>query len=279
MRSLRIALFLVYTLLTAGNPQAVAEPSETGSGAVSGRVIEQATRNPIAAANVIVEGTARGAATDLEGRYRIDNLPPGTYRIRATAIGYVPHAQDEIAIRPGRTTVVEFQLKATLVEGEEVIFTAGYFESDTPDLPTSSRSLRYEEIRRAPGAAEDIQRALQALPGVAGQSDQNNEIVVRGGNPSENLIVMDGIEVENLNHFGFVGSTGGPISALNNEFLRDVTFASGGFSARYGDKLSSVLDLDLRAGSREQTTGAIDLGMAGVGGNFEGPIGGGRGSY
>ncbi len=259
--------------------QSQAQEASDSRGAISGRVLEKITRAPVVGANVVIVGGNRGAATDIDGGFLIENLAPGAYQLQVTRLGYLPSGADEIRVQPNRTLTLEILLEATYVEGEEVTFTAGYFSSDSPDLPTSARSLRYEEVRRAPGAAEDVQRVIQALPGVAGESDQNNEIVVRGGDPSENLIVMDGIEVENINHFGYIGSTGGPVSALNSEFLRDVTFASGGFSARYGDKLSSVLELDLREGSRDHFTGAVDLGMAGFGGNIEGPINNGKGSY
>jgi outer membrane receptor for ferrienterochelin and colicin len=256
-----------------------ADDSLETTGTLSGRVLDKITREPVIGAHVVLVATRQGTATDMDGKFSLDQLPPGSYSLQVSALGYLPAVADEITVMPSRTGRVEVLLEATTLEGETVTFTTGYFSSDSPDLPTSARSLRYEEVRRAPGAIEDVQRAIQAMPGVAGQSDQNNEIVVRGGDPSENLIVMDGIEVENINHFGDVGSTGGPISALNNEFLQDVTFASGGFSARYGDKLSSVLELDLREGSRDHFAGTADLGMAGIGGNLEGPFHGGRGSY
>ncbi|NQU06153.1 MAG: TonB-dependent receptor plug domain-containing protein, partial [Calditrichaeota bacterium] len=144
---------------------------------------------------------------------------------------------------------------------------------------TSTRSLSYEEVRRAPGSAEDVQRAIQALPGIAASNDQTNEIIVRGGSPTENLLIVDGIEIDNINHFPEQASSGGPIGLINPEFLREVTFASGGFSARYGDRLSSVLDLNLREGSRERFMGQLALSMAGVGANCEGGFADKRGSY
>ncbi len=256
-----------------------AEEAPESNGTLNGQVLDKITREPIIGVNVLIVNSRQGTATDLEGSFTLNQLSPGTYSLQVSAMGYLSAVADEITIQPNRTSTIEFLLEATTIQAESVTFTTGYFSNDSPDLPTSARSLRYEEVRRAPGAVEDVQRVIQALPGVAGESDQNNEIVVRGGDPSENLIIMDGIEIENINHFGYVGSTGGPISALNNEFLQDVTFASGGFSARYGDKLSSVLELNLREGSRTHFSGAADLGMAGIGGNLEGPIQGGRGSY
>ncbi len=251
--------------------------AEAVPGRVRGAVLDRTTREPIPLASVIVVGSTRGAAADEHGRFVIGDLAPGVYHLRASAMGYEPDAMSEILVHPSRSTELEFLLEPSVIEAQEVVVTTGFFET-SPDLPTSSRALSYEEIRRAPGAAEDVQRMLQALPGVAGANDQNNEIVVRGGSPYENLTVMDGVEIDNINHFGYLGATGGPISAVNPDFLREVTFSSGGFSPRYGDRGSSVLALELREGDRERFRGEAVLSMAGIGANIEGPLARGRGS-
>ncbi len=275
----RIACYVTFALVGLTGLLPVQGMADTANGRIGGRVLDRATRKPIPAANVIVIGGQKGAAADQEGSFVVTGLEPGTYAVRASAVGYESVIVSELEVFPNRTHMVDFLLIPRVIEGEEVVVRAGYFPPPSPALPTSSRSFRYEEVRRAPGAAEDVQRMLQALPGVGGGTDQNNEIVVRGGSPFENLIVMDGIEIENINHFGYQGGTGGPISAVNPAFLREVTFASGGFSAKYGDRLSSVLALDLRDGDRERFRGEFEFGMAGAGGNVEGPIDGGRGSY
>lgn len=251
------------------------------TGTIHGTVLDRATREPIPAASVQITGTTRGVTADLEGQFTLSGLEPGIYHVIAYAIGYEPQTIHELSVSPARTQVVEFLLNSSVLEAEEVTVTAPLTESSTPDLPTSTRSLRYEEVRRAPGAIEDAQRMVQAMPGVINQDDQSNEIVVRGGSPLENLTIIDGIEVDNTNHFTFgeeADGNGGGINGLNTEFLREVTFAAGGFSARYGDRLSSVLDLDLREGSRTRYGGAADLNIAGIGGYLEGPLPGIHGS-
>ena len=94
----------------------------------------------------------------------------------------------------------------------------------------------------------DVFRLVQSLPGVVTTNDQRNDIVARGGSPSENLILVDGFEVPTVNHFGAQGTTGGPISMLNNELVRDANFLAGGFPAQHGERLSSVMDIRLREG-------------------------------
>ncbi|MDP8208862.1 MAG: TonB-dependent receptor [Candidatus Electryonea clarkiae] len=274
---LTIFLFVAISLLLSFSP-AFAVEGNVVPGSIKGVVVERATRSPIASANVIIVGRQRGAASDLSGKFSIEKLEPGLYHVRATALGYEPATISEIHVMPDRTTSIEFLLIPTLLETEEVVYRKKVYFQDVPELPTSSRSLRYEEVRRAPGGVEDVQRMIQAFPGVAGENDQNNEIVVRGGSPFENLTVIDGIEVDNINHYGYEGGTGGPISALDPDFLQEVTFASGGFSARYGDRLSSVLAMDLREGDREAYHGEVGMGMAGAGANLEGPLPGGNGS-
>ncbi|MBK8552759.1 MAG: TonB-dependent receptor plug domain-containing protein [Ignavibacteria bacterium] len=141
------------------------------------------------------------------------------------------------------------------------------------DLANSFKSLTYEEIRRTPGGFEDIGRVVQVLPGVSFVNDGRNDLIVRGGSPTENLFLVDNTIVPNINHFGSQGATGGPVSIINLEFVREVDFLTGGFSARYGDKLSSVLDIKFREGNREKFLTNINLSATGFGAVIEGPFG------
>jgi len=264
---------LIIILILSSITQAEIHPST-----LKGAVLDATTRAPVISANVVVIDTDRGASSDLDGRFRITGLKPGTYHIEVSALGYSSLTRSEIAIMPGKSVELEFLLEPTVIKGEEVVVHSGFFMLSV-DLPTSTRSFSYEEIRRAPGSAEDVQRAVQAMPGVYSRNDQNNEIVVRGGSPIENLTIIDGLEIDNINHFPDQSTSGGPISAVNPEFLEDVTFSTGGFSARYGDRLSSILDLELREGDPDIFTGQIGFSMAGAGLDLEGGLPGRNGSY
>ena len=245
--------------------------AEIVPGSIKGRVLDASNLSPIAGANIVVNDTDMGAGSDLDGRFSINSFKPGTYHITASALGFSTVSRGEVSVSAGRTVEIEFLLEPTVIKGQEVNVKSGYFRQK-PNLPSSTRSLSYEEVRRAPGSAEDVQRAIQALPGVFSRNDQTNEIIVRGGSPDENLTIIDGIEIDNINHFPDQSTSGGPISAVNSEFLEDVTFSTGGFSARYGDKLSSILDLQLRDGDGENFSGQLETSIAGVGFNFEGGI-------
>jgi outer membrane cobalamin receptor len=213
-----------------------------------------------------------GASPDETGRFVIAGVPPGTYTLAVTCIGYRKREITDVVVSTGHPTQVQVALEEETVAGEEVVVTASQF-SQPQEIVTSSYTLGYEEVRRAPGAIGDVSRMVQSMPGVVATNDQRNDLVVRGGSPSENITIVDNVDVPNLSHFGTQGSTGGPISMLNTEFIREADFLAGGFPAQYGGKLSSVLNISLREGNREGLSGIADLGIAGAGMILEGSLG------
>lgn len=245
--------------------------SQNETGTITGTVTEASTKNPVVGANVIVLGTDFGAATDINGKFIITNLSANTYQIRFSAIGYTSVTRTDIVVNPNRPAQVEVQLSSTIIELESVTVTSEYFSTDPIEV-NSIRNFSYEEIRRAPGGFEDVIRALSVLPGVAQVEAGRNDLIVRGGAPSENLYLIDGIEVSNINHFGTQGASGGPLSYINLDFVRETSFSTGGFSARYGDKLSSVLSIDLRDGREDRLGGKATISASQFGLNIEGPI-------
>jgi hypothetical protein len=246
--------------------------SAQGTGSIRGRVLDAVTNEPLVGANVFVKETSFGSATDLEGRFTVRNVPAGTYRVQASVIGYSPELASDVVVAPGRETQVDFDLAPTAIDLDEVVVEADYFRENA-DAPVSAQTLSYEEIRRAPGGLEDVIRAVSVLPGVVQASAGRNDLIVRGGAPSENLYVVDGLEIPNINHFGTQGATGGPLSFINLDFVKDVTFTTGGFGPRYGDKLSSVMNIQLKEGRRDRLGGKVNVSASQFGLNTEGPIG------
>ncbi len=214
-------------------------------GAISGTVVDARTKEPLIGVNVVVVGTITGASTDLKGQYVIKNVPVGTYRLRFDYIGYESKLKTDVVVISARPTTVNAELNETVIEGQEVTVTAGYFVEEEKVQP-STIGLTREEIRRFPGGFEDVVRTVSTLPGVAiNSAGGRNDLLVRGGGPSENLYTINNIEVPNINHFGSQGNSSGSLSFVNLDFVQDVTFSTGGFSARYGDKMSSVLSLQM----------------------------------
>ncbi len=263
-----ITLLLLLPSIEYNYSQPVPEQS---TGLISGSVVNFVTKQPLIGANIIIPGTTIGAATDLNGNFRIENLEPGTYQLRASVIGYESQTKTDVVVSPGRMTQVTFQLIAQAIEFDGVVVTSDYFRNN-PFEVNSIRSFSFEEIRRSPGGFEDVVRALSVLPGVAQADAGRNDLIVRGGAPSENLYLVEGLEVPNINHFGTQGATGGPLSFINLDFVRETSFSTGGFSSLYGDKLSSVLTIDLRNGRNDRLGGKATVSASQFGLNAEGPL-------
>ena len=248
------------------------------TGSISGVVVDKETQSPLVGVNVVVEVTPWGAATDLDGRYNIQNVPVGTYNLTYQMIGYEKIEKLNIPVSPDRITQMDVSLPMSAIAGEEIVVTATAFVK-ARDAVISDRNIDYTEMMRDPGSAMDVQRMMQALPAVVSGSDQENEIIVRGGEPAENLFILDNIEIPNPNHFGYQGAGGGPISMINPLFIREVDFYVGAFPARYGGKASSVMDIQLKEGNREKFHMDLDMGMSGIGLFAEGPLAKGDVSY
>jgi len=253
--------------------------AELQSGRLEGKVIDQTTKQAIIGAKIEVMGTKFLAVTNPSGEFEIDGLEPRTYHLKTSAPYYVTTYKTDIAVTSAQSTKLTIEMKLASYEVDEVVVTSERFFEHSPDMDVSINSLSPEEIRRAPGAVEDVSRMMQTLPGVTTATDARNDLIVRGGSPVENFIMIDGIEVPNINHFGTQGASGGPIGMLNVDFLSDVNFSAGGFPAKYGDRLSSIMDIQYRDGDKNYLTGKFDLGIAGAGFILEGPIQQGKSSF
>lgn len=250
-----------------------AEGQEEGPlvGRITGEV-RSVAGDPLPGANIIILGTTIGAASNEDGSFDIKNVPAGTYSVRASIIGFAPQVASDVVVNVVRPVELKFDLVETNIELEEISVVADYFQK-LPEAPLSTQFQSAEEIRRLPGGLEDVVRAISILPGVAQVEPGRNDLIVRGGAPSENLYVIDNIEVPNINHFGTQGASGGPLSYVNLDFVERTSFSTGGFGVRYGDKLSSVLTIGLRDGRTDRLGGKATLSASQFGLNLEGPSG------
>jgi len=258
-------LFIILIILPA---TILAQSTELS---VYGKVVDDLTKEPLIGANIIVVGTNFGTATNIEGEFSINNVPPNTYQIRASIIGYNSVTKTDISVMPGRPAQVNFELSTTAIELENVVVQSDYFNNNPVEL-NSVKSFNYEEIRRSAGGFEDVVRAVSILPGVAQADPGRNDLIVRGGGPSENLYLINGIPVQNINHFGTQGSTGGPLSYINLDYVQETTFSTGGFSVLNGDKISSVLSVDIRKGRDDKIGGKATISATQFGFDLEGPV-------
>ena len=248
------------------------------TGTLKGTIVDRATQQPLPGANLVVLDARLGGIAGGDGRFTVPDVPVGVHRLQVSMIGYQTAIRPDVVVRSNRITSVEIELEEQALDMEETMVTADYF-SQVEEEAVSTVNFNYEEIRRSPGAAGDISRLLQALPAINMASDDRNDLIVRGGSPAENLVLIDNIEIPNINHFPTQGATGGPIGLLNIDLIADVNFSAGGFPAAYGDRLSSVMEVDLREGNRDELDIQANLDMAGAGFIFEGPLSTGRGAW
>lgn len=242
------------------------------AGKIQGRVVDARTQAPLRGVNILVLDTVRGNVSDSLGNFIIEDVLPGVYRLRFSLLGYEPVIKSDVVVNAARPALVNAQLLETVVPGQEIIVTPGYFVEEFAS-PVSSTKLTAEEIRRFPGGFEDIVRTAATLPGVAVVNQGGrNDLLVRGGGPSENLYLINNIEVPNINHFGSQGSSSGSLSFVNLDFIDRVEFSTGGFGVRYGDKMSSVLSLGIRPGRADRLGGEATISATQFGLNLEGPF-------
>lgn len=268
LRQYCVILLLALVTLLAAN---------TG-GTIQGTVSDGANRTPLSAVNISIDGHSLGAASGDDGSYRIEEIPPGTYTLRFDYLGYAPLVQTDVVVRNGRITFLNVVLREALVSGEAVTVTAGFFQ-DGGDPGAGVTRFSTEEVRRTPGSAGDINRVISILPSVASRGENSQDLIVRGGSPIENGFYVDDIPIPQVYHFTTAaGSSNGPVGLLNTDLMDRVDFYFSGIGARFGNRLSSVVDVRYRDGNRETFDGQIDLNLAGFGGVLEGPLGR-RGSW
>lgn len=230
---------------------------------VKGTVIDKSNRQPLEFINVMIVGLNKGGVTNAEGKFSIGQVPPGIYRLQASAIGYKTVTTPEYILST-RDLHIQIEMEENQTELEGVTVTASPFRRDI-ESPVSLRIIGLQEIEKSPGANRDISRIVQSYPGVTfSPIGYRNDLIVRGGSPSENRFYLDGVEIPNINHFSTQGASGGPVGILNADLIREVNFYTGAFPTDKGNALSSVLDFKLRDGDMEPNSLKATLGASEV---------------
>jgi hypothetical protein len=241
------------------------------SGVIAGRVLHSVTKEPIPGAVVVLTGSGRGLASDGHGWFVFRDVPAGMYGLRISMLGFRPAEVDSLRVERGSTLTVAVELTESEIGMAEVLVVNRRTVSFT-EFPVSTQSISFREMKQSAGAMEDVARVVNAFPGVAQVDRDRNEVMVRGGAPSENLFLVDNFELPNINHFGIQGASGGAVSFINMDFLESFSFATGGFGVRYGDKMSSVFDIRLRRGREDRAGGKVMLSATQFGLTGEGPM-------
>ncbi len=243
---------------------------------VRGTIIDQDTKTTLPGANVIILNSdpLLAAVTDIQGNFRIENVPTGRVDIKITFVGYEEKVMPNILVVSGKETVLNVDMleAINMLQGIEITATQDRSEVLNDMSLASARSFSVEETKRYAGAIDDPARMVSSFAGVNGNAEGDNDIVVRGNSPRGVLWRLEGIEIPNPNHFANEGATGGPINALNSNMLGNSDFYTGAFSPEYGNATSGVFDMKLRNGNNEHREYSATASILGTDVTLEGPF-------
>ncbi len=244
---------------------------------LKGKVVDNESHITLPGANVVILNTSPllGAITDLDGNYKIQNVPIGRYTIQISYIGYESVTIPEILVGSGKEVIINIGLKESVNQLDEVVVKA-HSRKDRPlnSMATiSARSFTVEETRRYAGGLDDPARMVAAFAGVTTGNLQDNAIIIRGNSPKGVAWRVEGVDVPNPNHFcGGNVAGGGGVNLISGQLLSNSDFFTGAFPAEYGNALAGVFDIKLRCGNSEKREYAFQAGVLGIDVSAEGPF-------
>ena len=242
------------------------------SGTVKGRILDADSQLPLAGANITVKSTDIGSVSDKEGYFNIDQIPMGDYTITISFMGYKTQNKADIWVRPNGYEFLNIKLESSVIQINDVIVEESYFERSMIK-EYQVVSFNRDELRRYPGTGQEISRIINTLPSVASVGENRQDMMVRGGGPTENGFIIDNIPIPSVSHFKQAdGRSNGPVGLINSDMVENLDFFSNGFSSKYGNKLSSFGDITYRSGNRENIEGEGFVGVGGLGFLIEGPL-------
>lgn len=253
--------------------------TQTITQTIRGNLVDQESKMPLLGANVtlLLTDPLQGTTTDLDGNFKLENVPVGRHNIEITYLGYEPIVMRSILLTSGKELVLNVGMVESAITMEEVVVKASSSDKTKPlneFAALSSRTFSVEETARYAAASFDPARMAQNYAGVSigAGSDLFNEIVIRGNSPGGVLWRLEGIEIPNPNHFGQFGNSGGAISMLSSSTLSNSDFYTGAFPAEFGNATSGVFDLNMRNGNNQKREYSFMLGALGVEAALEGPF-------
>jgi hypothetical protein len=257
LKKIFIGLALICTSLTTAFGQ---------EAAIRGFVYETSTGEPVIFSNVYLEGTNFGASTDINGYFSITKVPAGEYIMLVTFLGY-DTLREPVTLVPGDVINKRFHLSEGSVSLETVNITADKIESRS-ETRTSVINITPKSLKKIPsiGGQSDLAQYLQVIPGVVFTGDQGGQLYIRGGSPIQNKVLLDGMIVYNPFH------SIGLFSVFETDIIRNAEVFTGGFSADYGGRISSVMDITTRDGNKNRIAGKLGASTFGARFLLEGPI-------
>jgi len=257
-------LFLLIILLSL--------PVIAQKGSIKGRIYNAKTNQPIEFATILIQGTTIGSTSDLDGNYIFTGVDPGFKRLLVRSIGFEPTVSSEFQVQGNQTVFVDISVVETAVQLEEVVVRQN-LNIKRIESPISVLSVGVQEIEKSAGANRDVSKVVQSLPGVGATNPNRNDLIVRGGGPSENVFYLDGIEIPIINHFATQGASGGAVGVINPDFVREISFYTGAFPASRTNALSSVMEIRQKDGSKDRIHSKLSVGASDAALTMDGPIG------
>ena len=252
-----LSFFILVSLSTTAQAQ---------EAAVRGFVYEASTGEPVIFCNVYLQGTTYGGSTDINGYFSITKVPAGKYTLLVTFLGYDTLSQ-EIVLKPDDVLNRKFNLVQSSVSLETVNVTAEKIEART-ETKTSVINITPKILKKIPsiGGQADLAQYLQVVPGVVFTGDQGGQLYIRGGSPIQNKVLLDGMIVYNPFH------SIGLFSVFDTDMIRNAEVFTGGFSADYGGRVSSIMDITTRDGNKNRLSGKVGASTFGAKLLLEGPL-------
>lgn len=240
--------------------------AQSNFGTVRGVVYKKNTGEPLIFLNIVLEGTTYGASTDINGFFTISRVPPGSYTLKASSLGFETYTE-KITVEAGKTLNKKIYMTPKAIEIDVFDVTAEK-ENRKQEVNTGVTKVTPEDIRRLPslGGEPDLAQYLQVLPGVVFTGDQGGQLYIRGGTPVQNKVILDGMIIYNPFH------SIGLYSVFDTEIIRNADVYSGGYNAQYGSRISSVMDITTRDGNQKRHGGRFSLNTFTAKLQLEGPI-------
>lgn len=262
-----IILFIILAMIFLEARYANGQNKQLGT--ISGFIHDKTTGEGLVGANVFIEGTYYGASSNANGYYAIPKVPVGNFELVCMYMGYNTIKQ-RVNITPGSDLKINLAIEPTTLTTQEVVVVADSIRTVEKlyRKPISKISIQPRHIEYLPQVVEaDLLRSLHTMPGIAAVSDFSSELYVRGGTPDQNLYLIDGVDVYNPEHFF------GLFSTFNMDAIKNVEISKGGFEAKYGGRLSSVLDVTNLDGNREEFTGKASVSLLSAKTTLQAPLG------
>ncbi len=254
------------------------EPTQT----IKGTVIDKQAQSTLPGVSIVIIGSdpIKGTTTDTDGKFKLTDVKPGRYDLKISFMGYKEIVLPNILVTSGKEVSIDVGLEENVNSLNEVVIDATKNNETNNELTSvSGRSFSMEEVNRYAGGRSDPSRLAANFAGVSSPDDSRNDIVIRGNSPTGVLWRIEGLNIPNPNHFSTIGTTGGPVSGINTNLLKNSDFFTSAFPSEYGNANAGVFDLGFRNGNSDKREHTIQFGaLTGMEAMTEGPINRAKGS-